>query len=166
MRAWRPLAAVLAGVAALVLQASVVPVLAFRGLQVDVVLVACVLAGVTRGVAGGAAAGAGIGLAEDVLAGRHLGLMLLARAAAGSLGGLAAAYLQRDRPLVPALAALAGTILQRLAMVAVVEVAGAGPVAALGAGRLWLEAVLNGLLASLVYLPVLRVAKRLHTLAA
>ena len=114
----------------------------------------------------GAVVGAATGFLEDVLAGRHLGLMVLARATAGGLAGLVTRYLQHRSVLLPGLACLLATALQRAVMAAAVAIAGAGPVAPLGDGRLWAEAAANGLLASLLCLPAQRAARRRPSLAA
>ncbi len=166
MRSLRRYPPLVAALGALVLQSSFLPAFSVRGVEPDLVLIVCVLTGFFRGPRQGAVVGAATGFLEDVLAGRHLGLMVLARAAAGGLAGLVTRYLQRESSLLPGLACLLATVLQRAVMAAAVGIAGAGALAPLGEGRLWAEAVANGLLGSLLCLPALRAARRRPSLAA
>lgn len=164
----RRAAAVHAGLAlaALVLQASVLPHLQVAHVRPDLLLVLCLMAGLTHGPRAGALTGFWIGLAQDLLAGRFLGLFILSKAALGALGGFAAQRIYRDRVIVPGLAGLAGTILQRLVMMGAMALGGVQGVASPWQASLWIEALANGLAGVLVFGLLARWERRLSHASA
>lgn len=164
----RRAAAVYAGsaLAAFVLQGSVLPHLQVAHVRPDLLLVLCLTAGLLRGPRAGAVTGFWIGLAQDLLAGRFLGLFALSKAALGALGGFAAQRIYRDRVVVPALTGLAGTVLQRLVMTGALALGGVPAVASSWQASFWLEALANGLFGVLVLGLLARWERRLDHASA
>ncbi len=147
--------------AALILQSVVFPHLQVAHVRPDLLLVLCVLSGLAHGPRGGAVTGFWVGLGQDLLAGRFLGLFILSKVTMGAFGGFAAQRVYRDRLVVPALACLVGTILQRLVIIAVMQTAGIRAVASPWQGALWAEALLNGLAGIVLFNVLTRLDRRL-----
>lgn len=164
----RTFAAVYAALAlgAFLLQVAILPHLQVAHVRPDLLLVLCLTAGLVHGPRAGALTGLWIGLAQDLLAGRFLGLFVLTKAALGALGGFAGQRIYRDRVVVPALTAFAGTILQRLVMMGAMGLGGVPGVASPWQASLWIEAAANGLAGVLAFRLLARWERRLHHASA
>lgn len=141
-----------------IVQTTLLPLLNFYGVMPDLLLVLIVLAGFFFGSKKGGAIGFVVGLIEDLLAGRYLGLTALS----GFLTGYAVGYLEgefyRDNPIVPLFLVFLGSLLFNGVSLIGREVLEAFSGALLS--LLWMlpvAALYNTLLAAFLYRPLCRI---------
>lgn len=95
----------------LVLETSVLPHLAVKGVKPDLVLLFVISLGLLNGAREGAVAGFTGGLLEDLLLGRYVGVRAISKMVAGYLAGLAGRRVYRDSLFTPVFLVLGGTII-------------------------------------------------------
>jgi rod shape-determining protein MreD len=149
--------------ACVVLQSTVLGRIAILGVRPDLALVALVFVSLRRGSMTGQVAGFASGLVEDLVGASPLGFHMLLRALVGFLYGLASGNVFVDPLLMPIVLTIAATILKGLIAGVVSLVFGlASSGFAYFAGRLWIEAGYNALLAPFLFalLNLLKVFKQ------
>ncbi|MGB9792487.1 MAG: rod shape-determining protein MreD [Thermacetogeniaceae bacterium] len=157
-RALRTCAILLVFLGAFIVQTTLLPLLDIYGVMPDLLLVLIVLTGFFFGSKRGGAVGFAVGLIEDLLAGRYLGLTALS----GFLTGYAVGYLEgefyRENPIVPLFLVFLGSLLFNGVSLIGREIleafSGALP------SLLWtlpLAALYNTILAALLYRPLCRI---------
>lgn len=100
-----------AGTLLVVLETTVAPFVAIRGVKPDLVLVLVVLVGMLSGWKDAALVGLFTGFIEDACSGQFLGLFMLTRTVVGIGAGLSYARVFQDRVIVPiALVFLGGVV--------------------------------------------------------
>lgn len=106
----RPLLIVLAFIAALILQTTVLPLLRIGGAMSDLLLVLVIFTALFRGSLAGGAAGFAAGLAQDLIGGPYIGLGALSCFMAGCLIGSLEQRVNKGNLLVTFSLVLAGSL--------------------------------------------------------
>ncbi len=105
----RPLVWGLVVVLLLVLQATVLPLVAIGGVRPDLILIASISAGLLLGREHGVGLGFFGGLLQDLTSGNIFGLNILAKMAVGYLAGQMERKVFKENILLPLLAVMLGT---------------------------------------------------------
>ena len=134
------------------LQSTVLPKIAIRGVKPDLTLVILIFVSLRRGAMTGQLAGFAAGLAEDVVSLAPLGFHALLRSVVGFVYGLFLGNVFVDPLLMPLLFVLAGTLVKGVlsGLLVVVFEASAHGFAAF-AGPFWIELLYNAVLAPFVF---------------
>ena len=104
----------IAGFFAVLLQNTVFNVLAVAGGKPDFILILVVFFAIFRGPVQGGALGIGLGLLEDLMVGRFIGINALCKGIIGYLAGTVEKRLYKDNFFVPMLALAVATFAQTL----------------------------------------------------
>jgi rod shape-determining protein MreD len=107
----RPLVWGLVLVLFLVLQATVLPLVAIGGVRPDIMLIATISTGLLLGREHGVGLGFFAGLLQDLASGNVFGLNLLAKTTVGYMSGLMERKVFKENILLPLLAVMLGTAL-------------------------------------------------------
>ena len=138
--------------ASVVLQSTLLPKIAIRGVKPDLTLVVLIFVSLRRGAMTGQLVGFAAGLAEDVVSLAPLGFHALMRCIAGFVYGLFLGNVFVDPLLMPLLFVLAGTLAKGILSGLLVVVFGASSQGfAAFAGPFWIEMLYNALLAPFVF---------------
>jgi len=141
----------------LVLETSVLPYLAVKGVKPDLILILVISLGLVNGSREGAAAGFAGGLLEDLLLGRYVGVRVVSKMAAGYLAGLAGKRVYRDSLLTSVLLVLGGTVISEFLSFALWWKLGSPLALGAGLGSVILPlAVFNAMVAPFIYGQVYR----------
>lgn len=95
----------------LVLQATVLPLVAIGGVRPDLMLIATISAGLLLGREHGVGMGFFAGLLQDLASGNIFGLNVLAKTAIGYFAGLMERKVFKENILLPLLAVMLGTVI-------------------------------------------------------
>ncbi|HMM22800.1 MAG TPA: rod shape-determining protein MreD [Selenomonadales bacterium] len=106
----RMLVWVLLLIAALVLQATLVPLIAVKGIRPDLLLLAVVSCGLLLGKEQGVGVGFFAGLLQDLASGNIFGLNILSKMACGYMAGLLERKVFKENILLPILTILLATL--------------------------------------------------------
>ena len=110
--------------AALIVQASFLPLLAVNGVRPDLLLLVVVSAGLLFGREQGVGMGFFAGLLQDLAAGNIFGVCVLSKTATGYMAGLMERNVFKERFLLPVLAVAVATVFNNAVMLTVVFVLG------------------------------------------
>ncbi len=136
---------------ALILESTLLDFIKFRGAKPDLLLVVVVFIALLGGSAPAAKMGFVLGLAEDIFAGKYLGLHALSKAAIGYLVGLGENKIYKENVLVPVLGVMSATIVYEIIFVNLARWGGANLQSEGFFQAVWPIAVYNGFVALLLY---------------
>jgi len=133
------------------------------GAILDPLLPIAVAVGILRGAESGAVVGLAGGLLQDLLSGGSLGVNGFTKLVVGFASGLFERSIYIENPLLPAVAAFAGTLLSELLLFIVGQVTGLGlePVSGV-VSRALVQAVLNSAVAPVLFRAIRRIEVRLE----
>ncbi|AIF52485.1 rod shape-determining protein MreD [Pelosinus sp. UFO1] len=100
---------------ALILQSTLLPLVSFKGIHPDLLLVTVVSCALLSGKENGVGIGFFAGLLQDLVAGSIFGINTLSKLATGYLFGLAERKVFKEHVLLPLLATLVATLFNGLA---------------------------------------------------
>lgn len=112
----RPLVWGLVVLLALVLQATIVPLISIRGVRPDLLLIIVVSSGLLLGKAQGVGMGFFAGLLQDLASGNIFGLNTLSKLATGYFAGSLERKVFKENILLPVLAIVVATVFNGLVM--------------------------------------------------
>ncbi|MGI6064880.1 MAG: rod shape-determining protein MreD [Bacillota bacterium] len=95
----------------LIFQATILPEFTFRGVKPDLLLIIVIFAALLKGTVTGVKVGFFIGLAQDLLSGKFIGLFMLSKMFTGLCVGLVESKIFKENYLVPIVVLFFGTIL-------------------------------------------------------
>ena len=95
----------------LILQATIFPAFTFGGVKPDLLLIIVVFAALLKGTATGVKVGFFVGLAQDILSGKFIGLFMLSKMLTGLCVGLVESKIFKENYLVPIVILFLATIL-------------------------------------------------------
>ncbi len=152
---------ILAALVALLIQTSIIPLISYRGIHADLILVLVALSGLDAGTRAGLRTGLIMGAAQDLLWGRYLGLFAGTRALAGFAVGAIGRRLYRDKVLMPFAVCLVATWIAEAGAFGALWTTGVRlPPLPVSVEIVWPASIMNGILAVLVYQPWKRVVAR------
>lgn len=144
-------ATTLIAVAASLLMSTLLSWVTVAGVKPDLALVAVALIAIRRGSMPGQVAGFASGLLADTISVGPLGLTAMVRTVAGYLIGRMAGLVSVDWVLIPALVAIAATVLKALTVTVLALTIPWIPGYAIAAPSFLIEAALNGVAAPALY---------------
>lgn len=152
------------GATVLFIQLSVVPLFDVGGARPDLALCYSLILGLVFRSDIAAISGAGLGAVMDLINGRFLGLFSLCYLSVGYFAGLVGQRINRDTLVTPLLLGFAGTVFKNVLIYFLLITAGGLNLQFLSVMTLgFVEALLNSLLAGMVFDIVLRIRRRLMT---
>lgn len=108
----------------LIVQVTVLPLIAVGGVRPDLLLLVVVSSGLLLGREQGVGTGFFAGLLQDLASGNIFGVSVLSKTAAGYVSGMMERKVFKENVLLPVLAVLIATVLNSVAMVAVLFLLG------------------------------------------
>lgn len=150
-------------VMAALVQAAWLTRIQISGVALDPLLPLTVAVGVFRGAEQGAVVGLAAGLLQDLLSGGPLGVNGLSKLVVGFASGLFERSIYIENPLLPAVAAFAGSLLAETLLTIIGVVTGVGPfVWSVAIPQVLVQAALNSAIAPVVFRGVRSIEERIE----
>ena len=156
-RFWRTLLICLSFFVALILQTTILPLLQFKGVMPDLLLILVIFTALFSTSTVGGATGFIVGFMQDLIISRYLGLCALSGFITGYLVGELEGKFFKDNPVVPILLVFCGTFVYNAVYFLGRGLCGSYTLTLIQMTRtVFVEAVYNTILAFLLYYPLMR----------
>ena len=156
-RFWRSLLILLSFILALILQTTVLPLMQFRGVMPDLLLILVIFTALFSNSTVGGVTGFIVGFLQDLVISRYLGLCALSGLLTGYLVGQLEGKFFKDNPIVPILLVFGGTFVYNAVYFLGRGLCGSFPLTLIQMTRTtFAEAIYNIILTFLLYYPLMQ----------